>query len=48
MSVFVGLGADGRAKPVDPVPLVTAEDRRLDAHALELIRLRSELEALPV
>ena len=48
MTVFVALGADGRALAVDPVPLVSDEDRRLDAHALALIALRAELEALPV
>ncbi|MDO9397243.1 MAG: hotdog domain-containing protein [Herbiconiux sp.] len=47
MSVFVDLGDDGRARFVPPLALVTEEDRRLDAHAGELIRMRGELEALP-
>ncbi|MCS5734749.1 acyl-CoA thioesterase [Herbiconiux daphne] len=48
MSVFVDLGPDGAARAVPPLPLVSDEDRRLDAHAEELIRMRSELEALPL
>jgi len=48
MSIFVDVGPDGRARPVLPLPLLSDEDRRLDAHARTLIRLRSQLEALPV
>jgi 4-hydroxybenzoyl-CoA thioesterase len=48
MSVFVELdAATGRSRPVPALPLVSDEDRRLDAHALDLIRLRAGLEALP-
>jgi 4-hydroxybenzoyl-CoA thioesterase len=48
MSVFVDVGPDGSARPIAPLPLETDEDRRLDAHADELIRMRGELEALPL
>jgi 4-hydroxybenzoyl-CoA thioesterase len=48
MSVFVDLGADGRARPVPPLELLSDEDHRLSAHAVELIRMRAALEALPV
>jgi len=48
MSIFVDIGSDGRALPVPPLDLLSDEDRRLDAHARALIRLRAELEALPV
>ncbi|SDY82583.1 acyl-CoA thioesterase [Herbiconiux ginsengi] len=49
MSVFVDLdAASGRSRPVPALPLVSDEDRRLDAHALDLIRLRAGLEALPL
>lgn len=48
MSVFVDIGPDGRALPVAPLALQSAEDMRLDAHARELIELRAQLEALPV
>ncbi len=48
MSVFVDVGPAGSALPVRQLPLVTDEDRRLDAHAQALIRMRAQLEALPV
>ena len=48
MSVFVVPGPDGTAEPVPQLEQVTDEDRRLDAHALELIRLRAELPPLPL
>ncbi len=48
MSIFVDPGADGRAREVAPLVLHSDEDRRLDAHAIDLIRMRGELEALPI
>ncbi|MWV59645.1 acyl-CoA thioesterase [Rathayibacter sp. VKM Ac-2754] len=48
MSVFVVRGSDGAAEAVPPLPLHSDEDRRLDAHARELIRLRAELPPLPI
>ncbi|MCS5722700.1 acyl-CoA thioesterase [Herbiconiux sp. CPCC 203407] len=47
MSIFVD-PEEGRARRVPPLALVTSEDRRLDAHAEELIRMRAELEAIPL
>ncbi|WP_368498403.1 acyl-CoA thioesterase [Herbiconiux sp. A18JL235] len=47
MSIFVDLGDEG-ARPVAPLPLNSAEDLRLDAHAEELIRMRGALERIPV
>lgn len=47
MSIFVDRGPDGRAAAIRPLPLISTEDRRLDAHALDLIRLRKELAPLP-
>lgn len=46
MSVFVVRGPDGRAAPVAPVPLRSEEDVRLDRHALDLIDMRAELDAI--
>ena len=48
MSVFVVPGDDGRAEEVRPLPLASDEDRRLDAHARELIELRKRMEPLPL
>ena len=48
MSIFVDPGPDGRARPVRPLELRSDEDRRLDRHARELIRLRDLLGALPL
>ncbi len=48
MSVFVDPGGDGHARPIPPLELRSAEDRRLDEHARELIRMRERLQALPV
>lgn len=48
MSVFVVRGADGTAEPVPRLEALSDEDRRLDAHARELIRLRAQLPPLPV
>ncbi|PPG14118.1 acyl-CoA thioesterase [Rathayibacter sp. AY1C6] len=47
-SVFVVRGSDGAAEPVPPLELRTEEDRRLDAHARELILLRAALPPLPL
>lgn len=41
MSILVAVGDDGRAEPVRQFQPITDEDRRLEAHALELIELRS-------
>ncbi len=46
MSVFVAPGPDGQASPVKPIELRSHEDRRLDAHARDLITMRAELDAL--
>lgn len=48
MSIFVSIGEDGRAERVAPLPLLNAEDRRLDEHARSLSALRSKLAAIPV
>jgi acyl-CoA hydrolase len=48
MSIFVDPGPDGRAQPVEPLELRSAEDHRLDRHARDLIRMRERLEALPI
>jgi acyl-CoA hydrolase len=48
MSVFVVRGDDGAAEPVPALEPRSDEDRRLDEHARELIRLRAALPALPV
>ena len=42
--VFVPLTPDGRSAPVRPWHPVSSEDRALDAHALELVRLRSAVD----
>jgi acyl-CoA hydrolase len=47
MTVFVDRGLDGRALPVRPLDLVSDEDRRLDAHAVDLIEARAALAPLP-
>ena len=46
MSVFVSPGPDGQASLVRPIELRSDEDRRLDAHARDLITMRAELDAL--
>lgn len=48
LSVFVVPGADGHAEVVTPLPLVTAEDIRLDEHARALIEMRQSLSVIPV
>jgi 4-hydroxybenzoyl-CoA thioesterase len=47
MSIFVDRGPEGRALPVRPLDLVSDEDRRLDAHAVDLIAARARLAPLP-
>lgn len=47
MTVFVDRGDDGRAQPVAALPLVSDEDRRLDQHALDLMKLRSKPAPIP-
>ena len=46
MSVFIDRGDDGRARPVRPLELRSDEDRRLDAHARDLIEARARLAPL--
>jgi acyl-CoA hydrolase len=46
MSVFVSPGPDGQAGLVKPIELHNDEDRRLDAHAQNLITMRAELDAI--
>ncbi|TFC32735.1 acyl-CoA thioesterase [Cryobacterium sp. TMT2-42-4] len=48
MSIFVALGANGRAEPVEPLTLITPEDKRLDQHARDLMELRAPLVTMPV
>ena len=48
LTVHVDLGSDDRSRPVRPLPLLTAEDIRLDAHARELVTMRSELASIPM
>lgn len=48
MTVFVDRGPDGRARAVAPLPLVSDEDIRLDAHALALIDARARLAPLAI
>lgn len=46
--MFVALGDDGRPVPAKPWIPVSAEDRALDAHAVELVELRASIDALPL
>lgn len=46
MSIFVAPDEDGEAAAVTPLPLCTAEDRRLDRHARELMAMRAELDGI--
>lgn len=46
MTIFVSRDGQGRAAAVPPLVLATDEDRKLDEHALELMRRRAELEPL--
>lgn len=47
MSVLVDAAEDGTPCPVRPLVLHSAEDRRLDEHARELIRMRAAIAPLP-
>ncbi|MGY5319351.1 acyl-CoA thioesterase [Neomicrococcus lactis] len=46
MTIFVHRESTGKAAPVPQLELKTDEDRRLDEHALDLVRRRSALPAL--
>ncbi|WP_372698797.1 acyl-CoA thioesterase [Arthrobacter sp. JSM 101049] len=46
MTIFVSRDDAGKASPVRQLVPASDEDRRLDAHALDLVRLRAELEPL--
>ncbi|MBM6623389.1 acyl-CoA thioesterase [Micrococcaceae bacterium RIT802] len=46
MTIFVCRDDAGRASAVPQLVLASDEDRALDAHAVDLVRLRSELEPL--
>ena len=48
MSIFVDRGTDGLARGIRMLTLDTDEDRRLDAHALDLARRRAELAEVPI
>ena len=48
MSIFVAIGTDGHAAPVEALTLITAEDKRLDQHARDLMELRAPLVMMPV
>ena len=47
LTVFVERAGDGRAAEMRALSLITEEDRRLDAHAVELIRLRDDMAVIP-
>jgi 4-hydroxybenzoyl-CoA thioesterase len=47
LTVFVERAGDGRAAEIAPLSLVSDEDRRLDAHAIELIALREDMAVIP-
>lgn len=46
LAVFVQVGEDGTAAPVRQLELVTDEDRRLSAHAVEVMEMRKALPPL--
>lgn len=48
LSIFVDRDPHGRAREVRPLPLVNDEDRRLDAHAVDLVAARARLAPLPI
>lgn len=48
VTIFVHVGPDGHAAAVTPLALESDEDRRLDAHARELVELRTRLPKLEV
>jgi len=47
LTVFVDRGPDQRASAVKPLITISDEDRRLDAHAVELMALRDEMAVIP-
>jgi len=47
MSIFVDVADDGRAAPVAELHAQTAEDSRLDEHALDLASLRVVMPPIP-
>lgn len=47
LSIFVELDEARRPRPVTQLVPVTAEDRRLAAHAVDLIALRHEIAVIP-
>ena len=47
LTVFVERADDGRAAGIRPLDLLSEEDRRLDAHAVELIELRDDMAVIP-
>jgi 4-hydroxybenzoyl-CoA thioesterase len=47
LTVFVERSVDGRAAEIRPLGLVSGEDRRLDAHAVELIGMREDMAVIP-
>lgn len=47
LTVFIDRGEDRRARPVARLSPISDEDRRLDAHALELIALRDDMAVIP-
>jgi 4-hydroxybenzoyl-CoA thioesterase len=48
LAVFVQRDAEGRAAPIPALLLMSDEDRRLDAHAVDLIERRAQLAPLPL
>ena len=47
LTVFVERADDGHAAAVRPLSLISDEDRRLDAHAVDLIGLREDMAVIP-
>jgi len=48
LTVMVELDTAGQAGAIRPLPLESAEDHRLDAHARALIAVRESLAAMPI
>ncbi|SJN41733.1 Acyl-CoA hydrolase [Microbacterium esteraromaticum] len=48
ISIYVAPGDDGRAAKLRPLPLNNDEDVALDRHAIELMKMRSFMPAIPV
>lgn len=47
MSIFIDPAPDGAPQPIRHIALLSDEDRRLDEHAQQLIRMREDLRPLP-